>query len=98
MDWTDLKLLVSTVAGAVLALFLASEHSLKERTFILGAGVFAAFFFTEPIVTWAGEPFLVSGWPYAIAGVLSLSGSRLARRLWHLIDELRFPWFGDPRQ
>lgn len=97
MDWSDAKLLVSTSVGVVLALLLSSEHSLRERLFIVVSGVFAAFFFTEPLMNWAGEPFHLSGWPHAIAGVLALSGSRLARRLWRLIDELRIPWPGGDR-
>ncbi len=92
MNWTDIKLIGAVLGGLALALMLSTATTLKARLVTASAGLFCAFFGTDPIVAWAGVPYAADGWPYLIAGCLALSGDRLVRRGMQLIDTIHVPW------
>lgn len=92
MNWTDVKLLGAVAGGLVIAYLLSTAETVKARLTSVGCGLFAAIFFTEPLIAWAGLEF--STWQYAVAGLLAMSGDRLARRIMQLIDTGRLPFNG----
>jgi hypothetical protein len=96
MDWTDIRLLLSIGGALVIAFILSTAETIWGRFFSVACGLFFAVFFTEPIIDWAGVTFEV--WQYATAGLLAMTGDRIARRLMGLVDQGRLPWNGGPRQ
>lgn len=92
MHWTDLKLIGAILAGLVVALLLSTAQSLKARLAGVAAGIFFAVLFTQPLIAWAHLQFTT--WQYAVAGLLAMSGDRLARRIMSLIDTASVPWGG----
>lgn len=96
LDWTDLRLIASVVSGSLLAALFSTANSWRTRLTCVAAGVFCAYFGTEPLIAWAGERYTSSGWPYIIAALLALAGDRLVRRFFQLIDSVAIPlpWKG----
>jgi len=95
MDWTDLRLLASVAAGLLIALLLSTANTIKARLASVAAGLFFAVFLTQPIIGWAGLEF--SDWQYAVAGLLAMTGDRMARRIMTLVDTARPPFGGSQR-
>lgn len=93
MDWHDFKLIASIAAGLVIAFLLSTATTVKAKIASVTAGLFFSVFLTEPLIQWAGLEF--STWKYAVAGLLAMSGDRLARRLLFAADKAPFPWGGD---
>lgn len=93
MDWTDYKLLLATGGGLLIAFLLSTANTVKARLASVAAGLFFAVFFTEPLIAWARLEFSV--WQYAVAGLLAMSGDRLARRIMMLVDTARPPIGGN---
>lgn len=87
----DTKLILAVVGGLVLAFLLSPGATRRERAASFVAGVFCAMLLTEPLIHLANVDFTT--WQYAIAGILALSGDRLARRLLTLIDTAQIPWW-----
>jgi hypothetical protein len=96
MDWSDVKLLASIGGALIIAFFLSTAETVWGRIFSVGVGLFFAVFFTEPLIDWAGLQFDV--WQYATAGLLAMTGDRIARRVMGLVDKGQLPWSGGPRQ
>lgn len=93
MDWTDLKLIASILGGLAVAFLLSTANTVKARLASVVAGLFFAVFLTEPLIRWAGLEFSV--WQYAVAGLLAMTGDRLARRMFMIADTARLPWGGE---
>lgn len=93
MDWTDLKLIGATAFGLLIAFLLSTANTMKARMASVAAGLFFAVFFTEPLIAWAKLEFSV--WQYAVAGLLAMSGDRLARRIMTLVDTAKPPIGGE---
>ena len=89
MDWTDLRLIAATAGGLLIAFLLSTANTMKARLASVSAGLFFAVFFTEPLIQWA--ELSLSIWQYAVAGLLAMSGDRLARRIMTLIDTAHPP-------
>lgn len=89
MNFWDFKLVGAVFGGLVVAWMLSTATTIKERLTSIVSGVFAALFFTEPVIGWAELEF--SGVQYAVAGLLAMSGDRLARRIVGLIDTVQLP-------
>lgn len=90
MDWTDIKLIGSIVTGLVIAFLLSTANTVRARLACVAAGLFFAVFLTEPLIQWAGLEFSI--WKYAVAGLLAMTGDRLARRAFLFVDTARLPW------
>ncbi|WEX10263.1 hypothetical protein [Chelativorans sp. AA-79] len=84
MNWTDVKLIAAIAGGLLIAFLLSTANTVKARVASVASGLFFAIFLTEPLINWAGLEFSV--WQYAVAGLLAMSGDRLARRIMQLID------------
>nr|DAH84853.1 MAG TPA: hypothetical protein [Caudoviricetes sp.] len=92
MDWTDFKLIGAITVGLIVSVLLSTANTLKARLISVSAGIFFALFLTEPLIQWAGLE--LSMWQYAVAGLLAMSGDRLARRIVSLVDTAKTPWEG----
>ncbi|WP_041544628.1 MULTISPECIES: hypothetical protein [Chelativorans] len=84
MNWTDVKLIAAIAGGLLIAFLLSTANTVKARLTSVATGLFFAVFLTEPLISWAGLEFSV--WQYAVAGLLAMSGDRLARRIMQIID------------
>ena len=94
MDWTDVRLLIAVGTGLVVAAFLSTATTIKALLGSVASGLFFAFFLTQPLISWAGLEF--TEWQYAVAGLLAMTGDRLARRIMLIVDEAQ-PWNGGHR-
>lgn len=74
--------------GLAIAAFLSTAETIKARIGAVISGVFFAVFLTKPLIDWAGLEFTV--WQYAVAGLLAMTGDRLARRIMMLVDDTNF--------
>lgn len=92
MNWTDLKFVVAVAVGLLVSVLLSTANTIKARLASVASGLFFALFMTEPLIQWAGLE--ISTWQYAVAGLLAMSGDRLARRLFSLVDTVKTPWEG----
>lgn len=94
LDWTDIRLLLAMAGGLVLSLLLSTTATWKGRLVCVSSGLFFAFFGTEPLIHWAGAAYADGGFPYLIAGVLAMSGDRIARRVMQFADgfSIPLPW------
>lgn len=90
MNWTDIKLISAVAVGLVISVLLSTAKTIKARLTCVASGIFFAIFLTEPLIQWAGLEF--STWQYAVAGLLAMSGDRLARRIFTWIDGMNAPW------
>lgn len=93
LDWTDLKLLTAVVFGVVMSMLLSTVRSWKAAAVCVLAGAGFAYFGTEPVIRRLGEVYALDGWPYVLAGLLAMTGDRLARRIMSLVDSLQVPPF-----
>jgi len=84
LNWTDVKLIAAIAGGLLIAFLLSTANTVKARLTSVATGLFFAVFLTEPLISWAGLEFSV--WQYAVAGLLAMSGDRLARRIMQIID------------
>lgn len=92
VNWTDFKLLAAVIFGLAIAFMLSTANTWWDRVASVGAGIFFAVFLTEPLISWAGLEFTV--WQYAVAGLLAMSGDRLARRIMGYVDTGNLPFGG----
>lgn len=92
MNWADYKLIFAVLGGLLVAYLLSTADTIKARLASVAAGLFFAVFFTEPLIAWARLEFSV--WQYAVAGLLAMSGDRLARRIMRLVDNGKLPLNG----
>ncbi|WEX07358.1 hypothetical protein [Chelativorans sp. AA-79] len=92
MNWTDVKLIAAIAGGLLIAFLLSTANTVKARVASVASGLFFAIFLTEPLINWAGLEFSV--WQYAVAGLLAMSGDRLARRIMQVVDTGRLPVSG----
>lgn len=92
MNWTDIRFIMATAIGVAISVLLSTANTIKARLICVASGVFFALFLTEPLIQWAGLEFTT--WQYAVAGLLAMSGDRLARRLFSLVDTAKAPWEG----
>lgn len=92
MNWTDFKLIAAITVGLIVSVLLSTANTWRARFLCVMAGVFFAVFLSEPLVQWAGLE--LSMWQYAVAGLLAMSGDRLARRIVSLVDTAKTPWEG----
>lgn len=90
MNWTDFRLIAAVAGGLIVAFLLSTANTIKARVTSVFSGIFFAAFFTEPLIHWASLEFTM--WQYAIAGLLAMTGDRLARRLMTTVDETNVPW------
>lgn len=95
MNGTDFKFIAAVVFGIVISVLLSTAQTIKARLTCVAAGIFFALFLTEPLIKWAGLEFTT--WQYAVAGLLAMSGDRLARRLFTLVDNSKTPWERGPK-
>lgn len=89
IDWHDFKLVAAIGMGLLMAMLLSTAHSWKARLTAVAAGIFFATLFTEPVIHWLGWEAGV--WKYAIAGLLAMTGDRIARRAFIVIETLNLP-------
>lgn len=89
MDNVDYKLMLSIVLGLVTAFLLSSATTIQARLASITAGLFCAIFLTSHVVEWAGIDGSV--YTYAVSGLLAMSGDRLVRRLFQVIDIINVP-------
>lgn len=92
VNWTDFRFIAAVVGGVAVSVLLSTANTLKARLTCVASGIFFALFLTEPLIQWAGLEFTT--WQYAVAGLLAMTGDRLARRLFALVDTMRVPWEG----
>lgn len=90
MNWTDIKFIAAVAFGIVISVLLSTANTLKARLTCVAAGIFFAVFLTQPLIAWAGLE--MSVWQYAVAGLLAMTGDRLARRIFSLVDTAAVPW------
>lgn len=93
MNWTDFRLITAVIIGLAISVLLSTAKTIKARLTSVVSGIFFALFFTEPLIQWAGLEFTT--WQYAVAGLLAMSGDRLARRIFTWVDTAKTPWEGD---
>lgn len=90
MDWHDLKI-AGTILGAVLlSAALSTAKTWTARLTAVGLGVFFAVVFTDPVMHWLALDADV--YEQAVTGLLALSGDRIARRLFDLVENGQLPW------
>ncbi len=92
MNWTDFKLIAAVGIGLFVSILLSTAKTIKARITCVACGIFFAVFLTEPLIQWSGLEFSV--WQYAVAGLLSMSGDRIARRFFAVIETSKTPWEG----
>lgn len=90
MDWHDLKIAL-TIAGAVLlSAALSKAKTWTAKLTAIGLGVFFAVVFTGPVMHWLALDTEV--YEQAVAALLAISGDRIVRRLFDLIERGELPW------
>lgn len=92
MHWDDFKLWSAIGIGLLMAFLLSAASTIKARLTSVVGGLFFAIFFTGPLISWAGLEFSV--WQYAIAGLLAMTGDRIARRVLNVVDTGSIPNIG----
>jgi hypothetical protein len=92
MDWTDVKLVATIIAGVIVSTLLSTAATWRVRLSSIIAGAFIAVIFTGPLIKWLELEF--STYQYAVAGFLAMSGDRLARRAFDIIDKAPLPPWG----
>lgn len=90
MNWHDWKLLGAVAGGLVVAVLLSTADTWRARAASVVSGVVFAVYGTQPVIGLLDLAF--SDWQYAVAGLLAMSGDRLARRFMRLIDTAQLPW------
>ncbi len=81
----------ATIAGASLvAMLLSKAPTWKERIAAVATGVFLAVVFTGPVMHWLALDAEV--YEQAVAALLAISGDRIVRRLFDLIERGELPW------
>ena len=90
MDWQDLKLIAAIAGGVLVAAALSKAKSWAERLGAIGSGVFFAIVFTDPVLHWLALDAEV--YKFAVAGLLALTGDRIARRVSDFVDNGSLPW------
>lgn len=89
MDWHDLKLVGTIMVASLLAAALSTAKTWTARLIAVGVGAFSAVIFTEPVIHWLGLEFTV--WQYAVSGLLAMSGDRIVRRAFRIIEDGELP-------
>jgi len=89
MNWDDWKLFMVIGAASLLAAALSTARTWTARLVAVGSGAFSAVVFTEPLIHWLGLEYSV--YQYAVVGLLAMSGDRIARRFFRVIEETDLP-------
>ncbi|WP_164743058.1 hypothetical protein [Mesorhizobium sp. Z1-4] len=87
-----MKLVGSIGLGLLLAWLFSPDRDRRMRIAYLTAGLFFATFGTGPLADWAGLEFTI--WQNLLAGLLAMTGGRLARRVLLLADSGNLPFGG----
>lgn len=82
MDNIDLKLWLAIVIPAIIRLMLSATLTISGAILTLASAFCAAYFFTDPILTWFSlDP---EDYRIGVAALLSLTGENIMRRILEL--------------
>lgn len=90
MDWYDPKFWIPVGAASLFAALLSKAPTWWERLLAVGVGILCAVVLTGPVVHWMALDAEV--YEQAVAAVLAISGDRIVRRLFDLIERGELPW------
>lgn len=91
MDWHDLKIALTIFGAVLLSAALSKAKTWTAKLTAIGLGVFFAVVFSNPVMHWLSLD--VQTYEQAVTGLLALSGDRIARRLFDLVENGQVPWF-----